>query len=191
MSEPITDYTARLLHYMMGQYKRLPHMEGVVRSSALHADALEEALREIGQINLATATGATLDMIGRVFLVDRPYGMPDEDYRQLIRAAIGSQLSGTPEELISALISTYSADPDNPGTLHYWTDPAFPATVFLHSDDLVFGASQVEPLLPAGVQVVASTPADDLLIYETADGDDPYTPVLYEDGTGYLVLQSL
>ena len=191
MSEPITDYTARLLHYMMGQYRRGPHMEGVVRASGIQADALEEALREVGQINLATAIGATLDMLGHIFLVDRPYGMADEDYRQLIRNSIGSQLSGTPEEVITAIISMYSQDPANPGSLHYWTDPAFPATVFLHSDDLVFTADQVESLLPVGVQVVESTLADDLLIYETADGDDPYTPILFQDGTGYVVLQSL
>jgi hypothetical protein len=104
----IQSYRSQVLSRMMEQYKasKLSELVGGISD---FADDIETALFELRDLFwLETAEGVQLDVIGLIFDVSRQ-GLNDSDYRVAIKARSSTRFSGTPEDIISILISFFGA----------------------------------------------------------------------------------
>lgn len=122
----VTNHAELGLERLSEALKGKPQLEAFLRVYLTQVQELEAALMQLLTARrLATATGATLRLFGRI--VGQPYlGESDAVYRQRIRARIRVLRStGRPEALYSILRSLF-----DDGTLRY--DPEYPAGFLLH-----------------------------------------------------------
>lgn len=98
----ITDHDAQALAKLLEQYKKKKQIADLVTTQNIQIQDLEEGIFSIfGRLNFNTAVGAQLDIIGDIVGVART-GSSDADYRILILAKIGQNISnGEPERIIS------------------------------------------------------------------------------------------
>lgn len=116
---------------------------GMISAHLAQGDSLEAALQELRDgLWLYTATGANLDMIGRVYGVTRQ-GRQDPDYRASVQVRAATVVNGTPDEILTFLQIAYGYT-----DLEYL--PQYPAAfLILGAVDLT--NQQLESLAPAGV----------------------------------------
>lgn len=98
----IVQHFALYLSRLLGQYKGLLNLQAVLEVSAGEAQAIETSLQDLfDKRDLDNATGAQLDVIGRILNSGRELLETDTDYRARLKLLILVYASGgTPEELI-------------------------------------------------------------------------------------------
>lgn len=171
----ITDYDERILPLVLEQYKDSPRLLSIIRGMNGQADDLEAALFELRDLFwLDTAEGNQLDMIGAIFGESRG-GRSDADYRLAIKGASARRLSGTPEDIITALRAFTGAT-----FVKYSRTGIADFTV---ETDGIFTDAQLDALCPAGVRGNAITPDRDF--FKTLTPDEPLA--LLEGGFLYLI----
>lgn len=142
----ITDYYDFLLSYMMEQYKNSPLFDGVLDTTALQSNDLEQALWEIRDLfYLSSAEGVQLDIIGKIFGLNRNGSESDTDFRQRIKLTAAARFSGTPDEIIQTVQIFFGAT-----TVSFI--PLYPAGFALFTD-VSLTKQELEALSPAGVGV--------------------------------------
>ncbi len=140
--EQITDYDVNL-ELILTQFQDSEKLKGIISSAHKSANDIEQALWEIlTEMCLDNAIGAQLDIIGRVFDVDRA-GQTDEEYREAIRIKASTSYSGEPEAIISILRSMFGAS---------FVDyaPLYPGKFYAYTD-LGLTSADLEKFAPAGV----------------------------------------
>lgn len=126
MIEQIINYEINL-ELLLEQFKGSNNLKGIIEASMVQANKIEDALFEIRDLmTIDTATGESLDFIGRVFDEDR-LGRSDTDYRAAIKLKGASVFSGEPEVIISVVKSQYGGtyakySPEYPGKYRIITD---------------------------------------------------------------------
>lgn len=92
-----------LLGILYEQYKSSPNIIAIIEAVAERADILDDVEQELyGMLDIATATGATLDLLGSLVNVPRN-GFSDDIYRARILGTAGASRSGTPEDIIATI----------------------------------------------------------------------------------------
>lgn len=141
------DHTASL-ELLLEQFKNSENLTGLIRVNAAEANLLQDAIFEVRDLYwLDTATGVQLDVIGSILNTPRS-GKTDYEYRIELKGVATLTFSGTPEEVINAVKSTY-------GLTHL--EMAFyasePAAFYLYSeDDPGVPHSVLDRWSPAGVR---------------------------------------
>ncbi len=141
----IDDYNDKL-DLLLAQFQDSENMAGIISASYDKANDMETALFEIrDEMDLDSAVGAQLDILGRVFNLDRD-GASDDDYRISLKLKASSEYSGEPEAVISIVKSSFGASfveyfPEYPGKYYIYTD----------LDDLSY--TSLESISPTGVGV--------------------------------------
>jgi hypothetical protein len=170
----ITNYAEEVIPYLLQQYQDSPKLKSIIKSLCFQADDLETALFEIRDMMwLDTALGIQLDFLGLIFGEERKV-RSDSDYRQAIIEKASKLLSGTPEDIIGALLSFYG------GTYAKYERGGL--ADFTVTTDAVITDTQLEALSPAGVGSHAITPDRDFLLYIDTAEPIPFI------GSGYLYL---
>lgn len=145
---PLASYSDEVMPFLASQYRNAKNLQAIVETMNVLALDAEKASFEIrDRFWLSTATGVQLDIIGSLYGVARA-GRADEPYRQVIRFRSLSGYSGTPEELISFLITGLGAAfvefvPE-------WIAGAVPAQ-FVVRTDIGIDYDVLQDLAPAGV----------------------------------------
>jgi hypothetical protein len=162
----IEDYSINT-DLIIEQFKQSDNLRGMIDAVNKQLDDLEIALFEIRDLfYLSTAVGVQLDVIGRIFNVERQ-GLSDEDYRKLIGARASIRTSGEPESIITILKVIDGAT----FVTYIPAYPAIPAAFYLITDATIT-QENLNLISPAGVQ-----PA----IIESLKFEDD-TPIEFEDG---------
>lgn len=92
-----------LLGILYEQYKQSPNIVAIIEAIAERGDILDDIEQELyGMLDITTATGATLDLLGALVNVLRN-GFSDEVYRARILGTAGASRSGTPEDIIATI----------------------------------------------------------------------------------------
>jgi len=146
MSELVknTDYDEVVLSKIMEQYKNAPILNSIIKTSNEQAGDFEDALFEVRDLfYLPTAVGVQLDTIGFIFNTFRIGTETDALLRDRIQISASSNFSGTPEEIMTAVIVIFG------GSYANYT-PLYPAG-FTISTDVALTQQQIEHLAPAGV----------------------------------------
>lgn len=188
--EHILQARARLI----AQYVGKPRLNDLVCIFADQVQLIEDALWDLATLRtIELGVGVQLDGIGDIVGQDRN-GLPDDDYRPLLRARVRANRSeGTAPDVIAVA----SAALDDPGVGEIRFDPKFPASFILSItnpigfderilNDLIRDATMggvghhlVLPLQPAGEAGIFSAAAD-FPTFKPAQGfDSAATP-----GTG-------
>ena len=119
-----------------------------IAASLSQADDLETALQELRDgLWIRTATGANLDVLGRVYGVPRS-GRDDIAYRQAIHVRAATVVNGTPDEITTFLELAF-------GTPGLSIIPQYPAAFYIVDSPAT--TSQLESIAPAGVGAFAVT----------------------------------
>lgn len=169
---PIASYSARVLRFMLYQYRNSDNLRGIVAASCGQADDLETALFELrDNFFLGTAAGAQLDILGEIFGVPRN-GQDDAAYRTAIRLRAASQFSATPEDVIQSMFAFFGA------TYARYSDRTWPAAFTLETDAAITQA-ELEAISPAGVACYLISPSSCTIDYISGD------PIPFIGG-GYL-----
>jgi hypothetical protein len=165
--QKITDYSENL-DLLLAQYQESVKLKGLIDSMNDQADDFEKALFEIRDLfYLITAEGVQLDIIGKIFKVERE-GQTDEEYRTDIAATASLRASGEPEAIIAILKVLYGAT----FVTYIPAYPAVPAAFYLITDAII-DQECLNCISPAGVQ-----PA----VIESLKFEDD-TPIEFEDGS--------
>lgn len=159
------DIVKRLL---LSQYKRENFLDVFVIIETLMKDIQTGNFQLRDMMWLEDATGEQLNLIGRLWNVQR-YGKQDEDFRKAIYTKIQESASGTVNEMLSNLIGVYG------GTYARYY-PVHPACFFIESDATI-SQSELEALSPSGVGVMLYDPQqlDELSVLKynhTLEGGD-------------------
>lgn len=141
----ISSYWELVQPYVLEQYKNSPKLRLFLQLLVSEFDDHEVWLQELMTVyDLATSEGVQLDIIGAVLGVDRA-GRGDDAYRAELMVWVGTQLSGTPEDVITTV-----ADVTQSSRVEYI--PWYPAKYWL----VYNGRGLTTPLLnrvsPSGVQ---------------------------------------
>ena len=140
------DYNTLVFEKRMQQYKNSPRLSSIIETANDQANDLETAIFEVRDLfYLPTAEGVQLDIIGYIFNTFRQPGESDTDLRTRIQISASSRFSGTPEEIITAIIVIFG------GTYANYI-PLYPAGFFIATDAILTN-EQIEKLAPAGVGV--------------------------------------
>ena len=92
-----------LLGILYEQYKQSPNIVAIIEAIAERGDILDDIEQELyGMLDITTATGAALDLLGALVNVLRN-GFSDEVYRARILGTAGASRSGTPEDIIATI----------------------------------------------------------------------------------------
>jgi len=92
-----------LLGILYEQYKQSPNIVAIIEAIAERGDILDDIEQELyGMLDITTATGATLDLLGALVNVLRD-GFSDEVYRARILGTAGASRSCTPEDIIATI----------------------------------------------------------------------------------------
>ena len=119
-----------------------------IAASLSQADDLETALQELRDgLWIRTATGANLDILGRVYGESRS-GRDDIAYRQAIHVRAATVVNGTPDEITTFLELAFGV----PGLSII---PQYPAAFYIVDSPAT--TSQLESIAPAGVGAFAVT----------------------------------
>ena len=118
-----------------------------IAASLSQADDLETALQELRDgLWIRTATGANLDILGRVYGESRS-GRDDIAYRQAIQVQAATVVNGTPDEITTFLELAFGV----PGLSII---PQYPAAFYIVDSPAT--TTQLESISPAGVGVFAA-----------------------------------
>jgi hypothetical protein len=172
--EQITDYQTRALRKFLAQYKDSTNLHTIVDGKSEQLNDLEQALFEIRDlIYVDIATGAQLDILGRVWDVSRA-GKNDTEYRDAIYIKISLRISGTLPEIIIILENFYGAT-----YIEYYTK--YPAKYFLLTDADI-SVIELERISPAGVGVIIKDKDDATtkVFGFHASGDDSRFAITHE-----------
>jgi hypothetical protein len=162
------------LKLVLAQYKNSTNLLAVISTNDKQAQDLENAFFEIrDEFYLDTAVGVQLDIIGKIFKVERK-GLNDDEYRALIKSTSSSIGSGEPEFIIGALKSLYGATFVD----YYPGYPGEPAS-FTVITDAVVTEPELTILAPAGVKAYIGG----FLEFEDSSGF-----LLLEDGSSLLII---
>ena len=187
----IGSYWELVQPYVLEQYKRSPNLLNFLRLLVSEFDDHETWLQELmGVYDLQTASGVQLDIIGAVLGAERA-GRGDEPFRAELMVWVGTQLSGTPEDVIQTV-----ADVTGSSRVEYL--PWYPAKYWLTYNGRGLSAPLLNRISPAGVQGYPGCIWCDITgdAITTVDGDfilvvgpcEPLRtgPILLEDGTGVI-----
>ena len=118
-------------------------LKGWIAAGLKEADRVEQAMQEIRDgLWLRTAVGVNLDMLGRVYNVQRK-GREDAEYRLDIQLQAATVVNGTPDEILVFLQLIYEVT----GVEYV---PEYPAGFFI-AGPLVPTVDQLQRISPAGV----------------------------------------
>lgn len=171
----ITDYAARIRALVLSQYSRAPRLHGLIAAGSNQATEIEAEFLAIRDgYKLSTAVGAQLDVLGRVYRVNRA-GMADEPFRNAIRMKAAMSISGTVDEILAYLKDFV---PGAPTDLEFI--PEYPAKFVIATADETFGAGILPAIKAAGVQGLFASP---LTLY---DG----SPLTTHNGDPLLVVRA-
>ena len=143
----LAPYIDTLLPLVHEQYKTATNLLSIIEELGRQGDVLDAISQELYTIfDLELATGATLDILGRLANVAR-LGLADVQYRNAIRTVLGTQRSGTPEDIISTIKRVTGA-----ASVEYI--PAYPAGYWVipSSGGDKITQQLLDSLSPAGVQ---------------------------------------
>lgn len=117
-------------------------LKGLIGAHLDQGDKLETALNEIQDgLYLATAIGAQLDLLGRIYNLGR-IGRSDTDYRSALQAKAATAVNGTPDEIVTFVRLAYGIEAtytfEGPGS--FFLEPQTGLTI-----------AQLEAVSPAGV----------------------------------------
>lgn len=173
----ITDYASRIRALLLSQYAKAPRMQGLVAAGSNRATELESEFFAIREgFRLSTAVGDQLDMLGRVYRVERA-GMADTAFRAAIRMKAAMAISGTVDEILAYLQNFV---PGAPSDLEYI--PEYPAKFVIATEDSDFGVGVLQDIKAAGVQGLFANPL------QLGDGSTSY--LLLADGTPLLTVRN-
>ena len=132
---------------VLEQYRRSPNLLGLIRAVVEEcAQPIEDyaiALQDV--LNVDTASGEWLDIIGKMVGVKRKDGESDEDFRKRVIEYSIENDAGTPNNVID-VAKVLSGDPEP-----QYLDEV-PATFFVYTPNgKALTLSQVDKLAPAGV----------------------------------------
>ena len=134
---------------LISQYKNSPVLKGILQSLDSMGDKLETAIFEVRDLFwLTTASGAQLDVIGKLFSVLRD-GHTDAIYRQAIALKSRGGYSGTPEELIGFITGSLGASYAE--YFPEWMAGATSAQYVVHAN-VVIDHTILQAASPAGVR---------------------------------------
>lgn len=141
--DKITDYKENLRLFLT-QYQDSVKLTSIMSSAYDQANDIETALFEIrDEMDIETAVGTQLDILGRVFNEER-LGRNDDDYRVAIKLKASTIYSGEPEAIIAILKSFFGAT-----SVKYF--PNYPGKYYVYTDtELTFEV--LKPFSPAGVE---------------------------------------
>lgn len=110
MIPSFSDYSEDALSKLLWQYDNSPNLRGLVNSTTTQLDSTQmDTLGIVQSFNVSTATGALLDLIGKIVGETR-LGRTDDDYRDAIRfRTILNTSNGTPTRILEAIATTTSA----------------------------------------------------------------------------------
>lgn len=168
---PIPSHWGILQDLFLEQYKESPKYAGIVQAFASEADKLEACMWEFAQLlDIDLMEGAQLDLLGKIAMVLREQAdgtLTDAQYRLELKAAFRRRTSGSPEEIIQAVLEATGGTqvlylPEYPAAFWILTDGPTPIT-----DEFLKSIS------PAGVQpfqacYLALTTGE---LLETTEGD--------------------
>lgn len=174
MFQQILDHIILAKKRLISQYKQKPRLEGLVEALVQDIQNLENTAVQLNtERGLDTAVGEQLDGIGQIVGLERETGQSDDDYRTLIKAKIGINLSqGEPERMIQIYKVLTGAD-------LVLLQELFPGAVAISSEVDPGSQEEVDRLIrimesmaPAGVRVdfLGIFDADEAFAF---DGDLP------------------
>lgn len=146
---PITSEWEILETLLLEQYKESPKYIGILQAVATEADRLEACLWEFIQLlDIDAMEGAQLDLLGKIakcLRIQQGVVLDDVAYRVVLKAAFRARTSGTPEEIIAAVL-----DATQSTVVSYLTE--YPAAYWLIFDGSVaITQDYLERISPAGV----------------------------------------
>lgn len=187
----ITSYWELVQPYVLEQYKQSPKLLAYLQKLVAEFDDHEVWLQELtGIYDLSTAVGIQLDIIGSVLGSDRA-GRGDDLYRAELVVWVGTQLSGTPEDVITTVAKVTQST-----RVEYL--PWYPAKYWLLYDGRGLSAPLLNRVSPAGVQGYPGCFLCDITgtLFTMADNDfilvvgpcEPATSgaILLENGLGVI-----
>lgn len=138
----ILDHADRARARLLQQYRGMTKLESVLNIVSTHVQELETALWDIWEVRtLDAATGAQLDLIGRVVKMPRE-GATDTTYRLRIRARIRlMRSSGLVEDIIGVFVLLV------PSGVALRVVQQFPAGFVLRLEELAIGGGDVAAYL--------------------------------------------
>lgn len=165
--QQITDYTALLEPRVLSQYQQSKRLLGIMEAGTLQADQVEEALFQVRNgFFLATAVGAQLDTLGKIYREPRR-GRTDAVYRDAIRLRAATAISGTPDEIIMFLKNFVAGTPED---IEY--HPEYPGKYVVTTSNGAFTAGNaLDVISPAGVQGLVGSPILDGNLDPLRDGN--------------------
>lgn len=135
------------INLLLAQFKEAPNLTGILRVNDEQANLFQDAIFEVRDLYwIDTAEGAQLDVIGSILNSPRA-GKTDFEYRISLKGIVTLSFSGTPEEVLNAVKSTYGLT-----NLSIFFCKEDPAVFYLYStEDPGVGHSELEKWTPAGV----------------------------------------
>lgn len=187
---PIQSYKELVDAQLLEQYKESTNFRALLDLLMAPFTAAEEGLQELMTLlNIDTAEGAQLDILGRIANEPRA-GRSDVDYRAILKVWFTSKQSGTPEDILRTIRELTGL----PGPFQYI--PEYPAGFFIFAPSVgSLTQDTINKISPAGVQgyigcILVDTQWDPIV---TATGDYillvgpcDFGPVSAEDGSTLL-----
>ena len=156
-----------------------PNMLALTAGIAAEADRLDAANHELWNLyDIDTIVGAQLDVLGKI--ANEPRALrADSVYRPVLKALFRSQVSGTPEDVLTAVKQRTGATsvtylPDYPAG--YWVVP-------VGGDASLLTQEFLDMISPAGVRGYLPC----YLSMESPPSEDPEEALLFEDGDWILI----
>lgn len=180
---PIASEWEVVKELFLEQYKESPKYQGIIEAMVSEVDYLENCLWElIHLLDVDVMTGAQLDNLGKIALVTRTTDagtLTDVQFRLVIKAALRTRSSGSPEEIIAAVKTLTGASsvtfvPDYPAG--FWVVP-------VGGDASLITQDWLDSISPAGVRGFLPC----YLALESPPSGDPEEAFLFEDGDWVLI----
>lgn len=171
----ITTHAADAVARLLEQFRTGASMPALVRTFAAQAQAAEDALWDVLVLRqLASATGAQLDVLGRVLGQPRE-GRADADYVLWLRARMLINLgSGRPEDLLAIFAAVTQ------GSTGLQLEEQFPASIVLR----ISSASTVDPAQAAAILQLAKAGGVKAVL-EAATSIDTTSFAMDPNGAGF------
>lgn len=171
----LTDHSDQAVARLLEQFRGGATMPALVRAIAAQVQAVEDALWDVLVLRqLASATGAQLDVIGRILGQARE-GRADADYVLWLRARMLINLgSGRAEDLLAVFSAVMQ------GSTSLELEEQFPAGLVLR----VSSAAVVDPTQAAGILRLAKA-AGVYAILEAATTIDTTSFAFDDNGAGF------
>jgi len=154
----ITDYTTRVLGFLISQYRDSTRLQGVITAGTEEADKIEASMFQVDAgFSMDNAIGVQLDILGRVFRESRQ-GRSDDDFRVAIKLKASIAVNGSPEEILTFLRNLSLTAPTD---LEYQFEGTGKYAIL--TDDETFATGALDRISPAGVQGAFGNPILDAL----------------------------